>query len=221
MAASRKQRPVVTSLVMNARFILFLTVFLLRVLSICSQQSLITASGTYGIVKNVSPERSFDKMVAGLQLGLEYPFKKRFSFGGDLAWQSVDSYSATVKPVSPASGRPEVGFVVKNNQISARIYARYYPQRTLNGFYLGLFTTFTAQMLSSSGYPDDGAYPEKPDDLVDHYYRGGGLTYGYRFKLSKSLGAHTFLMHQMLWDNDNPDFRQQNHQVGLGLHFSM
>jgi hypothetical protein len=73
-------------------------------------------------------------------------------------------------------------------------------------------------MLSQSGYPDDGAYPENPNDLVDHFYRGGGLTYGYRFKLSEVLGAHTFLMHQMLWDNDNPDLRQQNHQVGLGLH---
>ncbi|HAD15074.1 MAG TPA: hypothetical protein DCF33_21840 [Saprospirales bacterium] len=192
----------------------------LQAWQVYSQSTLLSLSGTYGIVSIESPENTFDRKSGGLQAGLEYRFRKRFSFGAELDWQTIGVYPEVVSPVSPASSKPDVTYQVKNQQFSGRILARYYIKQSLKGFYVGVFANLSYQLTDADGYPEDGAYPARSDDISDRDYRGGGLTYGYRFQLNPQIGGHLFLSHQRIWiDSSNFYFRQTSHRAGLGLQY--
>ncbi|HLP94705.1 MAG TPA: hypothetical protein VK168_11750 [Saprospiraceae bacterium] len=198
---------------------IFLWALLLEAGQVFSQSTLLSLSGTYGIVSVESPGKSIDRRTGGLQTGLEYRFRKKFSFGAELDWQSIGVYPETVSPVSPASSKPSVTYEVKTNQLSGRILARYYIKKSLKGFYIGVFGNFSFHLTDTNGYPEDGAYPARNNDFSDHIYRGGGLTYGYRFQLTPKAGGHLSLSHQRIWNNNNPDFIQTSHRAGIGLQY--
>lgn len=198
---------------------ILLWALLLQAGLVYSQSTLLSLSATYGVVSIESPGISIDKRSTGIQAGLEYRFRKRFSFGAELDWQSIGTYPETVSPVSPASSKPAVTYQVKTNELNGRILARYYIKKSLKGFYVGVFGNFVFQLTNTDGYPEDGAYPERNSDFSDHIYRGGGLTYGYRFQFNPQLGGHVFLSHYRIWNNNNPDFRRTNHRAGLGLQY--
>jgi hypothetical protein len=207
-------------MIIQLRYYLIFCALLWQVWQVSAQSALLSLSGTYGVLAIENPALTIDKGVAGIQAGLEYPFKKHFSFGGEIEWQSIAPYTAVAIPVSSVSGKPAVAYTVKNNQLSARIQARYYLNQATKGLYLGVFGTLLYQLTNNKGYPEDGAYPEINVINMDSEFRGGGISYGYRFQLNPSLGGHLFLLHQFLWNNINPDIKQQHHLVGIGLNYS-
>jgi len=197
----------------------FAFLMVLTTSKLAAQNSQLSLSGTYGIIgiqhnEEFRPDRSFKAV--GTALGLELKFGKRITLGGAVDWQRLESESAVATPYL-LSGLSPVIYTVERHQFNIRPTIRYYFKEVYQGLYVGLFGTYTYLTITTSEYPESNQYNrDYSADPTDDFGLGGGLTYGYRFKLTSALRASAFGSHQLFW-NDTPKYLQQDHQFGLGL----
>jgi hypothetical protein len=184
--------------------------------ALLAQRNQISLSGTYGLLINDDrPDVRFDAI--GVALGYEGKITKHFTLGGDLDWQFVEPELTFVDPYFPLTAAP-APYSIERRQINVRPTLRYYFKRAFRGLYLGAFGTYTYTTVTTSGYPkDDERYTQIYVDPSDNLGVGGGLTYGFRLKLTKHLRASAYGSHQLFKYQESPKPQQQNHQWGLGL----
>ncbi|MDO8365613.1 MAG: DUF3575 domain-containing protein [Saprospiraceae bacterium] len=186
-----------------------------------AQHSQLSLSGTYGIIginhkEEFRPDKQFDAI--GAALGLELKFGKHITLGGDVDWQRFDSEPAVaLSYINPGFPLP---YHINRHQFNIRPTIRYYLKDAFHGLFIGLFGNYSYLTITTSDYPQNLSYlPEIYSDPSDGYGIGGGLTYGYRLKLSSALQVSAFGSHQLFW-RQSPDYMQQNHQLGLGLNWA-
>lgn len=180
-----------------------------------AQNTQISFSGNYGLLID---EYSTEKFKAyGIDAGLEFKFKKHWSFGGDLDWQFLEPEAALAEALT-SPGAPPLAYSIIRHQFNIRPTARYYFKNSFQGLYAGLFGSYSYLTIKTSGYPSDPNYfPDLYKDPSDDLYMGLGLTYGYRLKLGPRLQASAYGSNQWLWNSLFADRKQQDHQFGLGL----
>ena len=200
-------------------FFAFLMVLITSKLA--AQNFQVSLSGTYGVVRNnyVEDFRVDQQFKAvGTSLGLELNVGKHFTLGGDIDWQRFESEPAIAEPYL-FSGLTPVAYTVERHQFNIRPTLRYHFKSVFRGLYVGIFCTYSYLTTTTSGHPGTSNYSvDYTADPSDDFGLGGGLTYGYRFKLTSALRVSAFGSHQMFW-NDIPEFGQQDHQFGLGLNW--
>ncbi len=186
-----------------------------------AQNTQISLSGTYGIIGiNYREDFIVDKVfrAVGTSLGLEIKFGKHVTAGGDIDWQRFES-EPSIAVSSISSTLPNLIYAIDRHQFNIRPTLRYYFKETFQGLYFGVFGTYSYLTVATSDYPKAPSYlSDIYRDPSDHFGMGGGLTYGYRLKLTSALKASAFGSHQLLW-NDIPKYQQQDHQWGLGLNW--
>ena len=186
-----------------------------------AQNTQISLSSTYGIIGiNYREDFIVDKVfrAVGTSLGLEIKFGKHFTAGGDIDWQRFES-EPSIPVSSISSNLPNLIYAIDRKQFNIRPTLRYYFKETFQGLYVGVFGTYSYLTVATSDYPKAPSYlSDIYRDPSDHFGMGGGLTYGYRLKLTSALKASAFGSHQLLW-NDTPKYQQQDHQWGLGLNW--
>ncbi|MBC7776188.1 MAG: DUF3575 domain-containing protein [Phycisphaerae bacterium] len=188
-----------------------------------AQSTQLSLSGTYGIVgidyqSEYNPDKEFKAI--GTSLGLELKFGNHFTLGGDVDWQRLESELAIAEPLT-SPNLPDLIYSIDRHQFNIRPTFRYYFKEAFRGLYVGAFGTYSYLTVKTSDYPKDSKYfPDLYSDPSDDFGLGGGLTYGFRYKLTSTLQVSAFGSHQLFW-NDIPEFRQQDHQFGLGLNWTL
>lgn len=188
-----------------------------------AQNVQLSLSGTYGVLltdyrgeHKLNPDTEFKAF--GTSLGLEIKLKKHFTIGGDVDWQRFESEPAIAEPL-PQLGLPIVPYSIERHQFNIRPTFRYYFKEAFRGLYVGAFGTYSYLTIKTADYPEDANYfPDLYSDPSDDFGLGGGLTYGYRLKLTSKLQVTAFGSHQLFW-NSIPEYMQQDHQFGLGLNW--
>lgn len=192
-------------------------VFLVFALSSQAQDIHLALSGNYGIVAyNQGNSDLITPFGGNLTFELEI-LQKRASIGVDADWIFFKPVAAVALPFSnPGIPQP---YSIKNHQLNFRPTFRYYFKNAYEGLYVGVFGAYSYQTITTSGYPTGSGYSEVARDPQDRVWSGGGLTYGYRFKLVDKLLASVYGSHQFGWEFDKTQKQptQQIHQIGLGL----
>jgi len=190
--------------------------------NLTAQNTQLSLSGTIGIVKTDYVEYFLDDQqfkAVGTSLGLELNIGKRLTLGGDVDWQRFESEAAIAEPYPPLSLIPVI-YNVERHQFNIRPTLRYYFKEAFRGLYVGVYGTYSYLTITTSGHPANYQYStDYPADPSDDFGGGGGLTYGYRLKLTSALRVSAFGSHQLFW-NDSPKYQQQDHQLGLGLNWA-
>ena len=185
---------------------------------ISAQNIHLSLSGTYGNVHDDHESKDFRAI--GQALGFEAKISRRFTLGADLDWQRLKSELAIASPYSQLLGLPSLDYSIDRHQINVRPTVRYYFKSPFKGFYVGAFGNYSYLTIETSNYPQDPGYlPDLYTDPSDDFYYGGGLTYGFRLKLTGSLYASAYGSHQFSRNSTYKGRDQQDHQFGLGLNW--
>ena len=188
-----------------------------------AQTTQISLSGTYGLAgidyrSDYNNDKEFKAF--GVALGLEIKAGKHLTIGGDVDWQRFESEIALAVPLT-SPNLPDQIYAIDRHQFNIRPTLRYYFNEAFKGFYLGIFGNYSYLTVKTSDFPEDPQYfPDLYLDPSDDFGAGGGITYGYRYKLTSALQISAFGSHQIYW-SETPDFRQQDHQFGLGLNWTL
>ena len=154
------------------QFLLPLLVILtiLTTSKLASQNTLLSLSGTYGIVINDHrPDISFNAI--GTSLGLEDRYKKHFTVGGDIDWQRFESEPAIALPLTDPSLSPVI-YSIDRHQFNIRPTIRYYFKEAFQGLYVGVFGTYSYLTVKTSDYPQNSSYlPSIYTDPPDDFWR--------------------------------------------------
>lgn len=188
-----------------------------------AQKLMISLNGSYGLI---SPDgdifRHFQPV--GASLSAEVSVGGKWTYGLDVDGQFVGSYPAIAIPASPNPFGEELYgplYTISLYQYNIRPTVRYYFRESLKGLYIGAFAAYGYLTTKARNYPDDPYYTQKAlNAQADGFGLGGGLTYGYRLKLARSLQGSLFVTHQFLRMQNSEILRDQyNNQVGLGLNW--
>lgn len=196
-------------------------VFLMRAFTsnLAAQNIQLSASGTYGVVLDQFQNKNFNAI--GLSLWHESKIDNHVTLGADIDWQCLETEPAIAEPYSSNSGLPNLTYTIDRHQFNIRPTIRYYFKKTFQGFYTGVFATYSSLKIKDSNYPQLASYNPKSHKAPSYdTYFGGGFTYGFRLKLTESLHASAFGSHQFaltFWT----DRKQQDHQLGLGLNWTI
>ena len=157
----------------------------------------------------------------GTSQSAEVPFGKKWSFGIDLDWQFVNSHKVVSCGTWPNDICTGPVFTIYSHQFNVRPTVRYYFRKTLTGFYVGAYPSFGYLTVKTKNYPADdlGYILPVPKDPADDFGVGGGISYGYRWKLKKSLQVSVFASHQYLRMQNSLYKDQYDSELSLGINW--
>lgn len=153
---------------------------------------------------------------AYIGLGFEGKLARHLTIGAEFDKVFLEPELAVTEPISQLSQLPPVLYSIHRKQLNVQAVYRYYFIESFRGPFAGIFASVGTQKQSTQDYPmTSGYYPEAYviDDLL---YWGGGVTYGWRFKVLPALrisatGSHHFMAESKI--------KQVVNQFGIGLNF--
>lgn len=181
-----------------------------------TQSILLSLSGGYGALKEAHYTNAYEQTSnsVSVQLGLEAKLSRRFSIGACLDWQFLEPELDIALPILSTYPDPPVSYSINRHQVNARCGIHYYFSEAFRGLYLGAFGALAYQTVTTQDYPTGSHYYSAYKDPNDHGYLGGGVTYGYRFKITPKFRLSASGTHQL---SDGTLFTQLNHRWGLGI----